>query len=654
MIRNFLYILLNLVLFSSILISQSLALTRPPEVWVLRDLYQALNYSNVLRGWNGSDPCGESWTGVTCSGSSVIRLQIQGLNLTGSLCRLYLLRNLKKLDVSSNNIVGEMPFGLPPSVTHMNLSHNFLIGPIGDVFTGLDNLKEMDLSYNNFSEDLPRSFGSLTNLARLFLQNNRFTGSVTYLAELPLTDLNIQDNLFSGLLPHQFQNIKKLWIGGNKFHAADNYPPLTSPVGTLSVEHNISRPPTTNTNAIKSYAPPRVLEHKHKMKKLGPGGIAFIVAGGTVMATGVALLIAIRLNKLHAQSRNLNYSESNDISLHSHPTSASIEVSSAELDDKPLLLPINAASLLGPMKFPFLHHNNIEETSRRSYSKRGRSTRRTKIYTIAELQLATNFFNEGNLLGEGSLGPVYKAKFSDGKILAVKIINMAGLSYREEEMFLDVICTASKLKHPNIIPLNGYCLEHGEHLLVYDYFGNLTLYDALHSGACETLSWTQRLRIALYVARALDYLHSACCPPVAHGNLKSANVLLDENLLPRVCDSSLAILRPLTKVLAAKVIDKATETTISERGYAPSDHGQTGFSRRRDVFAFGVLLLELLTGRKPFDGARPREEQYLAKWASPRLRDSASLEQIVDPSMKTTISFKALSCYADLISLCIQ
>ncbi|KAL5074660.1 hypothetical protein RYX36_013644 [Vicia faba] len=109
---------------------------------------------------------------------------------------------------------------------------------------------------------------------------------------------------------------------------------------------------------------------------------------------------------------------------------------------------------------------------------------------------------------------------------------------------------------------------------------------------------------------------------MAHGNLKSANVLLDENLLTRVCDSSLDILRPLTKVLAVKLIDKETETIISVRGYAPSDHGQTRFSIR-DVFAFKVLLLELLTGRKLLYGARPREEQYLAKWASPRLRDSA-------------------------------
>ncbi|XP_045795282.1 protein STRUBBELIG-RECEPTOR FAMILY 2-like [Trifolium pratense] len=654
MIRSFLYVVLNLVVFLSIFISQSLALTRSPEVWALQDLYRSLNYSEALRGWNGSDPCEESWTGVACSGSSVIQLKIQGLNLTGSLCRLYNLRNLKLLDVSSNNIVGELPFGLPPNVTHMNLSHNFLIGPIGDIFTGLDNLKEMDLSYNNLSGDLPRSFGSLTNLARLFLQNNTFTGSVTYLSELPLTDLNIQDNLFSGLLPHHFSYIKNLWIGGNKFHATDNSPPWTSPVETFSVEHNISppRPPTTNTNAIKNYAPPKVSEHKHKKKQLGPGGIAFMVGGGTLVATGIGLLVAIHLNKLRAQSQNLNHSESNDISLHSHPTSASIVVSSSELDDVPLLPPVDVAPLLGPMRFLYPRHNNVEEASRRSFSKRVRSNGRTKIYTIGELQLATNYFNEGNLLGEGSLGPVYKAKFPDGKILAVKIINMAGLSYREEEKFLDVICTASKLKHPNIIQLNGYCLEHGEHLLVYDYFGNLTLYDALHGGACEPLSWVQRLQIALAVAQALDYLHSACCPPVAHGNLKAANVLLDENLMPHICDSSLAILRPLVKSNQVKI--PATETTIAERGYIPPDHGQTGFSRRRDVFAFGVLLMELLTGRKPFDGARPREEQYLVKWASPRLCESTSLEKIVDPSMKTTFSSKVLSHYADIIYLCIQ
>ncbi|KAJ1396021.1 Serine-threonine/tyrosine-protein kinase, catalytic domain [Sesbania bispinosa] len=627
MVCDFLHVYINLVVFASILISQGLAFTLSSEVSALQDLYRALNYPPTLQGWNGNDPCEESWTGVACSGSSVIHLKIRGLNLTGCLgSMLYNLRNLKQLDVSSNNIVGEIPFGLPPNVTHMNLSHNFLNGPIGDVIQPVQNCR--------------------------FLQNNRFTGSVVYLAELPLTDLNIQDNLFSGLLPHHFQSIQNLWIGGNKFHAADNSPPWTFPLDTVPVEHNISRPPTTHATAIKNYPPPKVSEHKKK--QIGPGGIAFMVGGGTLMATGMALFVAIRLSKQRLQSLHFNNIESNHSSLHSHQTSAtiSIEVSSTALDESPQIPPFNAASLLGPMRLPSLLHTNVKESSRRSFSKRGRSTGGTKIYTVAELELATNCFNEGNLLGEGSLGPVYKAEFPDGKILAVKNINMAGVSYREEEKFLDFICTASRLKHPNIVALNGYCLERGKHLLVYDYVGNLTLNDALHSGANKPLSWVQRLRIALGVAQALDYLHSACCPPVAHGNLKAANVLLDENSMPRVCDSSLGILRPLR---SNQVKIPATEGIIRERGSVAPGHGLAGSSSRRgDAFAFGVLLLELLTGRKPFDGARPREEQYLVKWASPKLNDSASLEQIVDPCMKRTFSSKALCLYAGIISLCIQ
>ncbi|XP_052728160.1 protein STRUBBELIG-RECEPTOR FAMILY 2-like [Vigna angularis] len=657
MIRHFLYVHLNLFAFS-ILISQILAFTHPSEVSALQDLYRTFNYPPVLNGWNGSDPCGESWTGVACSGPSVIQLKLQGLNLTGYIgSLLYNLPNLKQLDVSSNNIEGEIPFGLPSNITYMNLSHNLLHGPIGDVFSALNNLKEMDLSYNNFSGDLPYSFGSLRNLARLFLQNNRFTGSVTYLAELPLTDLNIQDNLFSGILPQHFQSILNLWIGDNKFHVADNSPPWSFPPDTMSIEQNTSSPPTTQANVIQncsrpSEAPPRVNEAHPRKNHIGPGVIAFMIGGGTLMATGVTLFVAILLNKFRLENPNLKSSESSHGSFPSHPTSATIGVSSTALEESPSIPLFNSASLMGPVRLLSMNHNNTEEPFRKGFSKSDRYSGRTKIYTVAELELATNCFSEANILGEGSLGPVYRAKFPDDKILAVKEINIAQMSLKEEEKLLDVICTVSRLKHPNIVALKGYCLDKGKGLLVYDYVGNVTLNDALHSEACEPVSWVHRLRIALGVAQALDYLHSAFCRPVAHGNLKAANVLLDENLMPRVCDCSLVILRTLN---ISQVDIPANEIDIEEMGYHAPDHGQPGTSsRKRDVFAFGVLLLELLTGKKPFDGARSVEEQYLVKWAPPMLPYRASLEQLVDPRMKRTFSSKALSRYADIISLCIQ
>ncbi|KAL6285951.1 hypothetical protein ACE6H2_010341 [Prunus campanulata] len=133
----------------------------------LEDFYEALNGPPQLKGWrlDSGDPCGESWAGLSCSGSSVIHLKLQGLNLSGYLsAQLYNMLNLKTLDVSSNYIVGEIPYFLPPNATHMNLSHNLLSGPVGNVFTSLQNLRELDLSYNNLTGSLTSSFGSLTNL----------------------------------------------------------------------------------------------------------------------------------------------------------------------------------------------------------------------------------------------------------------------------------------------------------------------------------------------------------------------------------------------------------------------------------------------------------------------------------------------------------
>ncbi|KAI5396604.1 hypothetical protein KIW84_062707 [Lathyrus oleraceus] len=683
------YVNLVFLVFSATLISYGFAFTNPFDA--LQDLYRSLNNPQGLHGWNGGDPCEEYWTGVACSDSSVIHLKIQGLNLTGYLgSSLYNLQNLKIFDISSNSIMGEIPYELPPNATHinmacnylsqniphslsnmkklrhLNLSHNFLYGPIGNVFTGLDNLKEMDLSYNNFTGDLPSSFGSLMNLEKLFLQNNRFTGSVTYLGDLPLIYLNIQENLFSGILPQHFQSIPNLWIGSNMFHAVDGTPPWGFPLDAVPIEQNTSRPPITQANAIENYAPSKV--RKNKEKTMGYGGIAFIVGGGTLLVTGLALFIVIRVNKLHTQKlKNLVF-ESNyhsPFSTHSFPShpfpshpfpsrpiSAAKEVSYAAQDDMLQIPPFNAASLLNPRRLPSQNHKRKGETSRRSFSERDKFTGRTKVYTVAEVQLVTNSFSEDNLLGVGSLGPVYTAELPDNKVLAVKNIQMAGLSFSEEEKFLDVVCTASRLKHPNIVALKGYCLEHGQHLLVYDYVRNLTLDNALHSAAYKPLSWGLRLRISLGVAQALDYLHSTFSPPVAHGNLKAANILLDENLIPRVSDCGLAILKPLTNT-TAKI--RASEISIRDTGYNSPDHGQPGISNTKsDVFAFGVLLLELLSGRKPFESFMPKEEQYLANWASSRLHDSESLEQMVDPAIKRTFSSKALSRYADIISLCTQ
>ncbi|KAK3023430.1 hypothetical protein RJ639_042674 [Escallonia herrerae] len=643
-----------IAVFSASLTSLTLANTDPSDVEALQDLYTALNSPPQLSGWKsgGGDPC-------------------------YNLCFV-----LSNRDVSSNNIQGEIPYSLPPNLTHlnlacnnftqnipysvtslrylrhMNLSHNLLSGPIGNVFTGLINLKEMydmllkDLSSNNLTGDLPSSFGSLINLTRLFLQSNRFTGSVIFLAGLPLTDLNIQDNHFSGVLPSQFQVIHNLWIGGNIFDKGGNYPPWTFPLDTIPNEQNISSPPSTVSSAIASYPSHKV--RRKKKKGLGPGGVACMVGGATLVATCAALFIVVRVHQ--ARAKKLRSVENSESSRQSLPMSTARAYSSTVPEESPAISIRNSPPLIAPSQLPPLRTKIVRVSRRRSFSRKCRIPIGAKLYTVAELQLATNYFSKENLLGEGSLGSVYKAEFPDGQVFAVKNINTVELSLNEEERFLEVIWNAARLRHQNIVQLHGYCVEHGQHLLVYEYIRNMSLYDALHSEGCMPLSWGHRLRIALGTARALSFLHTACMPSFAHSNLKAANILLDEDLTPRISDCGLAVLKPLTSnsVKLKEELDtflRASEMALCDNGYIAPEHVQPGMGNTKgDIYAFGVLLLELLTGRKPFD----RGEPSLVRWASSRLHDNESLEQMVDPTIKRTITPKGLSRFADIVSLCIQ
>ncbi|KAL9278673.1 putative protein STRUBBELIG-RECEPTOR FAMILY 2, protein kinase RLK-Pelle-LRR-V family [Arabidopsis thaliana] len=663
------------ILLTTILFVLAKTDTDPLEVLALQDLYKSLRNPEQLRGWRleGGDPCGEAWLGISCSGSSIVDLQLRELKLLGSLGnQLQHLHNLKILDVSFNNLEGEIPFGLPPNATHinmaynnltqsipfslplmtslqsLNLSHNSLSGPLGNVFSGLQ-IKEMDLSFNNLTGDLPSSFGTLMNLTSLYLQNNRLTGSVIYLADLPLADLNIEDNQFSGIIPSHFQSIPHLWIWGNKFHVEPNYKPWKFPLDVRPLIQNDTGYPTTESSAIMNFPRPETQKVKKKKKGIGAGSTFLLVGGLALLGTFFALF-AVRMNHRRAQNLAAIHRSNNSIA-YSLPVSTGREYPVAT-EDNPQI------KRFQPPPAPQLRHLpsppvRIDKSARRkSFSATCQYPSFAKLFSAAELQLATNCFSEENLLGEGPLGSVYRAKLPDGQFAVVRNIPMSSLSLHEEEQFTEVLQTASKLRHPNIVTLLGFCIENGEHLLVYEYVGHLSLYNAMHDEVYKPLSWGLRLRIAIGVARALDYLHSSFCPPIAHSDLKATNILLDEELTPRIADCGLASLRPLT---SNSVKLRASEIAIQNTGYIAPEHGQPGSSgTKSDTYALGVLLLELLTGRKAFDSSRPQGEQLLVKWASTRLHDRRSLEQMIDGGIAGTFSSRVASQYADIISLCTQ
>ncbi|XXG71683.1 hypothetical protein AAC387_Pa07g0952 [Persea americana] len=271
-------------------------------------------------------------------------------------------------------------------------------------------------------------------------------------------------------------------------------------------------------------------------------------------------------------------------------------------------------------------------------------------FSVGSLQQYTNSFGQENLIGVGSLGSVYQAECPDGQLLAVKKLDNTNLMLQTDESFLNLVSIISKLQHANVVKLVGYCAEHRQCLLVYEYCSNGTLNDVLHSGheLNKKLSWNARIRIALGAARALEYLHEVCQPPIVHRKFKSSNLLLDDELTVRASDCG------LDSLFSSGSVRQLSGNILSSLGYGAPEFIQSRiYTCQSDIYNFGVVMLELLTGRKPYDSSRPRGEQHLARWAISQLHDIASLSRMVDPSLSSCPE-KSLSQLADIISICIQ
>ncbi|XP_061346719.1 protein STRUBBELIG-RECEPTOR FAMILY 3-like isoform X2 [Gastrolobium bilobum] len=273
-----------------------------------------------------------------------------------------------------------------------------------------------------------------------------------------------------------------------------------------------------------------------------------------------------------------------------------------------------------------------------------------KSFTVAFLQQYTNSFSQDNLIGLGMLGSVYRAELPDGKKLAVKKLDKRVSDQQKDDEFLELVNSIDGIRHANIVELVGYCLEHGQRLLIYEYCSNGSLKDALHSNDefKTRLSWNARIRMALGAARALEYLHEQCQPPVVHRNFKSANILLDDDLSVRVSECGLAPL--ITK----GSVSQLSGQLLTAYGYGAPEFESGIYTYQSDVYSFGVVMLELLTGRQSYDRTRPRGEQFLVRWAIHQLHDIDALSRMVDPSLKGHYPAKSLSNFADIISRCIQ
>ncbi|PSS01097.1 Receptor-like protein kinase [Actinidia chinensis var. chinensis] len=265
------------------------------------------------------------------------------------------------------------------------------------------------------------------------------------------------------------------------------------------------------------------------------------------------------------------------------------------------------------------------------------------------LETATKNFQESNVLGEGGFGCVYKARLDDNFYVAVKRLD-GGSDGSQDAIteFETEVDLLGKIQHPNIISLLGYSIHGETRLLVYELMHNGSLETQLHGPSHgSALTWHRRMKIALDMARGLEYLHEHCNPPVIHRDLKSSNVLLDSNFNAKLSDFGLAI----TDGTQNKKNIKLSGTL----GYVAPEYLLDGkLTDKSDVYAFGVVLLELLLGRKPVEKLAPAQCQSIVTWAMPQLTDRSKLPNIVDPVIKDRMDLKHLYQVAAVAVLCVQ
>ncbi|CAH8348240.1 unnamed protein product [Eruca vesicaria subsp. sativa] len=249
------------------------------------------------------------------------------------------------------------------------------------------------------------------------------------------------------------------------------------------------------------------------------------------------------------------------------------------------------------------------------------------LFLYDELGKATNGFSQENLLGEGGFGCVYKGILPDGRVVAVKQLKIGGGQGDRE--FKAEVETLSRIHHRHLVSIVGHCISGDRRLLIYDYVSNNDLYFHLHASK-EVLDWATRVKIAAGAARGLAYLHEDCHPRIIHRDIKSSNILLEDNFDARVSDFGLAR-------LALDCNTHITTRVMGTFGYLAPEYASSGkLTEKSDVYSFGVVLLELITGRKPVDSSQPLGEESLVEWARPLISHAIETEEfdsLEDPKL---------------------
>ncbi|BAT99513.1 hypothetical protein VIGAN_10096100 [Vigna angularis var. angularis] len=485
------------------------------------------------------------------------------------------------------------------SVSALGFPSQNLSGTLSPGIGNLTNLQSVLLQNNAISGRIPAAIGNLERLHTLDLSNNAFSGEIpSSLGGLKnLNYLRLNNNSLTGSCPQSLSNIEGLTLVDLSYNNLSGSLPRIS-ARTLKIVGNplICGPKANNCSSVLpeplSFPPDALRGQSDSGKKSHHVALAFGASFGAAFV--IVIIVGFLVWWRYRRNQQIFF----DVNEHYDP-----EVRLGHL----------------------------------------------KRFSFKELRTATDHFNSKNILGRGGFGIVYKACLNDGSVVAVKRLkdyNAAG----GEIQFQTEVETISLAVHRNLLRLSGFCSTQHERLLVYPYMSNGSVASRLkdHIHGHPALDWTRRKRIALGTARGLVYLHEQCDPKIIHRDVKAANILLDEDFEAVVGDFGLA-----------KLLDhRDSHVTTAVRGtvgHIAPEYLSTGqSSEKTDVFGFGILLLELITGHKALDfGRAANQKGVMLDWVK-KLHQDGRLSQMVDKDLKGNFDLIELEEMVQVALLCTQ
>ncbi|KAK1423289.1 hypothetical protein QVD17_18587 [Tagetes erecta] len=513
-----------------------------------------------VSGWNQtSDPCTSNWTGIVCydqTSPSVKSIVLKEFNLSGTfnpslICNVAsLATSVAVISLENNSLHGESfdTIANCKGLTHLYLSGNKFSGSLPDSLSQLNNLKKLEISDNGFSGPLP-SLARISGLVEFVAQNNHLSGSIPEFDFLNLDTFNVSNNDFSGPIPP----------GGDRFAA-------TSYLGNPQL-CGVPLPVRCETQAH----PPLVAQNASgDSKKNGPSTSEILMYSGYALV-GLIVLLIVMLKVCKRGKKKEESIKEIDHSFHSKEKDASTATYTYESNE------FKSAAM---SKSEVFTGNSVESAPVSS-----------SLIVLTSPEVNGLKFDEllkapAELLGRGKHGSVYKVNCEEqGMTLAVKRIKDWSLASNDFKIRMKRL---NNVKHPNVLPVVAFYCSRQEKLLVYEYQPNGSLLKLLHGMPTgRVFDWSSRLGVASAIVEALAFMHAELrADGIAHGNLKSSNILFNNNMEPSISEYGLM--------------------TINNRDASPLNNNTFHFNNdpiesefRADIHALGVILLELLTGKMP-------------------------------------------------------